>query len=65
MNFVDEVYNSLKTKSFERYSTQNILKDKKQLAKAIKLATNVHDGQFDKGGNPYILHPLHLMTQML
>ena len=29
MNFVDEVYNSLKTKSFERYSTQNILKDKK------------------------------------
>lgn len=31
------------------------------LAKALHLATNAHDGQFDKGGNPYILHPLKVM----
>lgn len=36
-----------------------------QLARAIQIATNVHHGQFDKGGNPYILHPLHLMQQLL
>ena len=24
-------------------------------------ATNKHSGQFDKGGNPYILHPLKVM----
>lgn len=31
------------------------------LEKAIRIATNVHKGQLDKGGNPYILHPLRLM----
>jgi (p)ppGpp synthase/HD superfamily hydrolase len=31
------------------------------LAKALHLATNAHNGQFDKGGNPYILHPLKVM----
>ena len=36
-----------------------------QLAKAIRIATYAHMKQFDKGGNPYILHPLHLMTQLL
>ncbi len=36
-----------------------------QLAKAIKLAAIVHQDQFDKGGKPYILHPLHLMQQLL
>jgi len=36
-----------------------------QLAEAIKIATNAHAGQFDKGGKPYILHPLHLMNQTL
>lgn len=33
-----------------------------QLSKAIHLATNAHNGQFDKAGNPYILHPLAVMT---
>ena len=32
------------------------------LSKAIHLATNAHHGQFDKGGNPYILHVLSVMN---
>lgn len=32
------------------------------LSKAIHLATNAHHGQFDKGGNPYILHPFAVMN---
>jgi (p)ppGpp synthase/HD superfamily hydrolase len=31
------------------------------LAAMLVLATNSHAGQFDKGGNPYILHPLKVM----
>lgn len=31
------------------------------LAKAIKIAVISHEGQFDKGGNAYILHPLKVM----
>lgn len=34
------------------------------LEKAILIATNAHKGQLDKGGNPYILHPLRLMFAM-
>jgi (p)ppGpp synthase/HD superfamily hydrolase len=34
------------------------------LDKAIIIATNAHSGQLDKGGNPYILHPLRLMLSM-
>jgi guanosine-3',5'-bis(diphosphate) 3'-pyrophosphohydrolase len=34
------------------------------LAKAILIATTAHAGQFDKGGNPYILHPLTVMYNM-
>lgn len=32
-----------------------------RLDQAIKLAVEVHEGQVDKGGNPYILHPLRVM----
>lgn len=32
------------------------------LSKAIHLATNAHHGQFDKGGNPYILHVFAVMN---
>lgn len=31
------------------------------LDKAIKLSTEVHEGQLDLGGNPYILHPLRVL----
>lgn len=34
---------------------------KSLLAKAIALASEKHTGQFDKGGMPYILHPLKVM----
>lgn len=34
------------------------------LEKAIVIATNAHTGQLDKGGNPYILHPLRIMMKM-
>lgn len=31
------------------------------LATMLVICTNAHAGQFDKGGNPYILHPLKVM----
>lgn len=34
------------------------------LEKAIELATKAHEGQKDKGGEPYILHPLRVMMEM-
>lgn len=35
------------------------------LGLAIQLASAGHLGQFDKSGKPYILHPLHLMNQLM
>jgi (p)ppGpp synthase/HD superfamily hydrolase len=35
-----------------------------QLEKAIAIALRAHEGTIDKAGQPYILHPLHLMMQM-
>lgn len=32
-----------------------------QLSNMLILATQRHDGQFDKGGKPYILHPMKVM----
>jgi (p)ppGpp synthase/HD superfamily hydrolase len=34
------------------------------IEKAISLAIEAHKGQFDKAGDPYILHPLRVMFQM-
>lgn len=34
------------------------------LNKAIEIAAHAHSGQVDKGGNPYILHPLRVMLAM-
>ncbi len=36
-----------------------------QLRIAIDLANEIHKDQFDKGGKPYVLHPLHLMNQLM
>lgn len=38
--------------------------NKTMLATMIQIATNYHFGQFDKGGNPYILHPLEVMRMV-
>lgn len=35
-----------------------------QLSKAITLASNGHQDQYDKGGSPYILHPLKVMYKL-
>jgi len=34
------------------------------LERAISIALDVHRGQTDRNGRPYILHPLHIMLQM-
>lgn len=34
------------------------------LERAILLAAQAHEGQLDKAGQPYILHPLRVMLQM-
>lgn len=38
-----------------------MLKKGEMLARMLVIATNAHAGQFDKGGMPYILHPLKVM----
>lgn len=35
-----------------------------ELNKMIVLATRLHRNQFDRAGQPYILHPLHVMSQL-
>ena len=35
-----------------------------KIRKAALLAYKVHAGELDKGGYPYILHPIHLAEQM-
>ena len=34
------------------------------LERAIEIAVSAHKGVFDKGGNPYILHPLRVMMSL-
>lgn len=40
------------------------MKMKEILSNAIIFATEKHKGQYDKGGAPYILHPLRVMLQL-
>ncbi|HET8688599.1 MAG TPA: HD domain-containing protein [Methanosarcina sp.] len=40
---------------------EKVTMKKTMLADAIAFATEKHHGQFDKGGKPYILHPLKVM----
>lgn len=35
-----------------------------RLAEAISLATQAHEGQFDKAGFPYIAHPFRVMLRL-
>ena len=37
------------------------MKRGEMLGKMLLLATNAHAGQYDRGGRPYILHPLKVM----
>ena len=37
---------------------------KNMLGKAIEIAATAHSGQVDKGGKPYILHPLWVMDRV-
>jgi len=37
------------------------MKKGEMLGKMLVIVTNAHTGQFDRGGNPYILHPLKVM----
>lgn len=36
----------------------------KMLSKMLMIATQMHNHQFDKGGNPYILHPIAVMNML-
>lgn len=38
------------------------MKKGEMLSAAIVLATNAHAGQFDRGGVPYVLHPLRVLS---
>lgn len=40
------------------------MKKGEMLDKMLVIATNAHHGQFDKGGRPYILHPLRVMSYL-
>ena len=40
------------------------MKNGEMLSKAILIATQAHTGQFDKGGKPYILHPMTVLHKV-
>lgn len=40
------------------------MKTGEMLSNAIMIATTAHFGQFDRGGKPYILHPLTVMHKL-
>lgn len=40
------------------------MKKGEMLSKAILIATLAHEGQYDKGGKPYILHPLTVLHKV-
>jgi len=44
-------------------TTKSTETSSEQLGRAIKLASNLHCGQTDKSGEPYILHPLAVMQK--
>jgi len=38
-----------------------MMKNTKDLIRAIDFAMTYHEGQVDKGGAPYVLHPIRVM----
>jgi guanosine-3',5'-bis(diphosphate) 3'-pyrophosphohydrolase len=48
---------------YYRYSRKKdkMMRKGEMLDKMLMIATKAHHGQFDRGGNPYILHPLKVM----
>lgn len=40
------------------------MKYKKMLSRAIQIATKLHHDQYDRGGNPYILHVFEVMRRL-
>ena len=40
------------------------MKKGEMLDAMLVIATNAHHGQYDKGGKPYILHPLRVMSYL-
>ena len=42
-----------------------MMNKQEQLSLAISIAAQAHNNQYDRGGKPYILHPLHIMSQLL
>jgi len=40
------------------------MKNTEALAKAIRIAAVAHEGQMDRGGGPYVLHPIRVMMRV-
>lgn len=58
------IYDCKQIKEEIRGSRYRLMNKKEQLEFAIKLASKYHEGQVDKSGQPYILHPLAVMTSV-
>ena len=54
---VDEIYSFI-----EEYATLNNFKN---TLIALKVAKKLHEGQFRKGGQPYIIHPLYITLKII
>ena len=52
-----EIYNFI-----EEYAKLN---NYKNTLVALELATKLHEGQFRKGGDPYIIHPLYITLKII
>ena len=46
------------------YTQPCVIGESMNLERAIEIAVSAHKGQLDKGGNPYILHPLRVMMAL-
>lgn len=57
------IYYCVRTIGFKEETFKQII-EAMNLAKAIQIASNAHLDQKDRGGNPYILHPLWVMHKI-